>query len=210
MTPVSLSCSCCCPVNTQHQTAPVSDRPGSISESYQHSHRLLAAFSASFCFNNIPLLPHPAALESQLGVVLPLGLTDTDTFSPSPTPVCRQVPGIPPALWGEAVLRGCQAAVDADDSSHCSLLLLDDPADRCPSPAGAERGEQLVTHSKPPPIALSFLRDSGSQSGDPLSPHIPTQRCTSSAKELIQNCRSPKGAISGSTQEPGQNKPLLT
>lgn len=55
--------------------------------------------------------------------------------------MCRQVPWIPPSVWGEEVLWSCQATSDADDCSYCPLLLLDDPPDRCPSPAGAERGE---------------------------------------------------------------------
>lgn len=62
----------------------------------------------------------------------------------------REVPGVPPAVRGEAVPGGGAAAADADDGSHRPLLLLDDAAHGCTPAAGAEGGEVLLTLTQPP------------------------------------------------------------
>lgn len=67
-----------------------------------------------------------------------------------PPPRGREVPGVPPAVRGEAVPGGGAAAADADDGSHRPLLLLDDAAHGRAPAAGAEGGEVLLTPPRGP------------------------------------------------------------
>lgn len=52
----------------------------------------------------------------------------------------RQVPRVPPIVWGEAFCWCCFSSPVIDDFSDCPTVFLDDTTNRCLAPFGAETG----------------------------------------------------------------------
>lgn len=149
----------CSPADTQPEAAAAPDQSDANPEAHPEQQQGLLPFQegsiVTFLHAPDSQPPEQAALGSfWLGTVL-CGSRGISQGPAAPdaslwAPCGREVPGVPPALRGEAVPGGGAAAADADDGAHRSLLLLDDAADGRAPTAGAEGGEVLLTPTQPP------------------------------------------------------------